>query len=94
MSDWGEVLAPLDDQVSVERDALIEVLRWLEEQPTPVMVTAAELRLQRQLMASVPYVAPQRVPASRHAVRVALTVCSALVLVGVGIAWLLLGATR
>ncbi|WP_031470389.1 hypothetical protein [Sciscionella sediminilitoris] len=91
MNEWSEVLVPLDDQVSVERCDLIVVLRWLEEQHTPMMVSDAELRLRQQLMALADETVPHR--NRGHAVRVALAVCSALVLIGVGIAWLLLGAT-
>jgi len=91
-------LTPLDDRIAVPRDDLITVLRWVEQQPTSVMVTGAELRLQHELMTHPDpnelehdHEEDDEVPgwSCHRAAAVAVLVCSLLVLAGAGIAWLL-----
>lgn len=74
------------DQVSVERDALIEVLRFTEGCDTDNAVTDAELVLRQRLMGTDP-VRRQRVP--RVVGMTLALVCSASVFVILGVIWFL-----
>lgn len=88
-------LTPVEDWIVVSRDDLITVLRWAEQQPTPITVTSAELRLQHELMCH-PHDQEDDLeedddePGSRHrAAAITTLICSALFFIGFGVAWLL-----
>ena len=87
-------LTPVEDWIVVRRDDLIAVLRWAEQQPTPITVTSAELRLQHELMCcptdQEDDLEDDDEPGSRHrAAAITTLICSALFFIGFGVAWLL-----